>query len=83
MKLTPEQLKKYISDKLICLHLEVKGDGQHFFATIVSSVFEDKKMIYRHRIVYEALGDRMKKEIHAFSMKTLTPKEWKDIISGA
>ncbi|AME23114.1 MULTISPECIES: BolA family protein [Burkholderiaceae] len=74
---TPEQVKDYIAGGLSCQHVEVEGDGQHFFATIVSDAFEGKRPIARHQLVYAALGDRMRAEIHALSMKTLTPAEWK------
>jgi acid stress-induced BolA-like protein IbaG/YrbA len=74
---TPEQVKDYIAGGLACQHLEVEGDGQHFFATIVSDAFQGKRLIARHQMVYAALGDRMRAEIHALSMKTLTPEEWK------
>jgi acid stress-induced BolA-like protein IbaG/YrbA len=74
---TPEQIKAYIAAGLECSHLEVTGDGQHFYATIVSSTFEGKRLIARHQLVYAALGDRMREEIHALSMKTLTPEEFK------
>jgi len=70
-------VKEYIAGGLACQHLEVEGDGQHFFATIVSDAFEGKRLIARHQLVYRALGDRMREEIHALSMKTLTPAEWK------
>jgi acid stress-induced BolA-like protein IbaG/YrbA len=73
---TPEQVKNYIAAALPCEHLEVEGDGQHFFATIVSPNFEGRRLIQRHQLVYAALGDRMREEIHALSMKTLTPAEW-------
>jgi acid stress-induced BolA-like protein IbaG/YrbA len=73
---TPEQVKDYIAGGLACQHVEVEGDGQHFFATIVSDAFEGKRLIARHQLVYAALGDRMRAEIHALSMKTLTPSEW-------
>ena len=73
---TPEQVRDYIAGGLACQHLEVNGDGQHFFATIVSDAFEGKRLIARHQLVYKALGDRMREEIHALSMKTLTPDEW-------
>lgn len=56
--------------------LEVTGDGQHFEALIVSSLFEGKRPVQRHQIVYRALGDRMREEIHALSMRTLTPDEY-------
>lgn len=74
---TPEDIKKYISAGLTCDHLEVTGDGAHFEAVIVSPAFEGKRLIARHQLVYAALGDRMRDEIHALSMKTLTPDEFK------
>lgn len=73
---TPELVKTYIADGLDCTHLEVEGDGQHFTAVIVSPAFEGKRLVQRHQIVYGALGDRMRQEIHALSMKTLTPQEF-------
>ena len=73
---TPEDVKRYIAEGLACEHLEVSGDGHHFEAVIVSAAFEGKRPIARHQLVYAALGDRMKAEIHALSMKTLTPQEW-------
>jgi acid stress-induced BolA-like protein IbaG/YrbA len=74
---TPEDIKQYIASGLACEHLAVEGDGQHFYATIVSDAFDGKRPIQRHQLVYAALGDRMKQEIHALSMKTLTPDEWR------
>lgn len=73
---TPELVKEYIAAGIECTHLEVEGDGQHFTAVIVSPAFEGKRLIQRHQIVYAALGDRMREEIHALSMKTLTPLEF-------
>lgn len=76
MATTPELIHGYISNGLECTHLEVEGDGQHFQAIIVSPAFEGKRLIQRHQLVYAALGDRMREEIHALSMKTLTPSEY-------
>ncbi len=73
---TPELVQNYIAAGLDCTHLEVTGDGQHFNAVIVSRAFAGKRPIQRHQIVYAALGDRMREEIHALSMKTLTPEEF-------
>jgi acid stress-induced BolA-like protein IbaG/YrbA len=73
---TPAQVRDYIAAGLGCEHLEVEGDGQHFFATIVSAQFEGLPRVRRHQRVYAALGERMREEIHALSMKTLTPAEW-------
>ena len=72
---TPEQVRDFISAGLPCEHLEVEGDGRHFFATIVSAAFEGLPRVRRHQRVYAALGDRMREQIHALSMKTLTPTE--------
>jgi acid stress-induced BolA-like protein IbaG/YrbA len=73
---TPELVKDYIAAGLECTHLEVEGDGHHFSAVIVSPAFAGKRPIQRHQLVYAALGDRMRQEIHALSMKTLTPEEF-------
>jgi len=73
---TPELIHSYISTGLECTHLHVEGDGQHFKAVIVSPAFAGKRPIQRHQLVYAALGDRMREEIHALSMKTLTPEEY-------
>ena len=73
---TPEQVKAYIQAGLDCTHIEVEGDGQHFFATIVSPEFQGLRPVQRHQKVYAVLGDRMKAEIHALSFKTLTPEEF-------
>ncbi|GAA0517014.1 BolA family transcriptional regulator [Pigmentiphaga sp. GD03639] len=74
---TPEQVRQYILDGLPCEHVDVQGDGQHFEAVIVSAEFAGKRPIARHQLVYAALGERMREEIHALSMRTLTPQEFK------
>ena len=73
---TPAQVRDYIAAGVACEHLEVEGDGRHFFATIVSREFEGLLRVRRHQRVYAALGDRMREQIHALSMKTLTPAEY-------
>lgn len=73
---TPEYVKSSIAAGLECEHLEVSGDGHHFEALIVSRHFEGKRPVQRHQLVYKALGDRMREEIHALSMRTLTPDEY-------
>jgi acid stress-induced BolA-like protein IbaG/YrbA len=75
MEPTPDEVKRYIAQGLQCDRLEVDGDGRHFQALIVSSAFEGKSRVQRHQLVYAALGDRMRAEVHALSMKTLTPAE--------
>jgi len=73
---TPESVQQGIEAGLACAHVEVLGDGQHFQAVIVSDAFAGKSRIQRHQLVYAALGERMREEIHALSMRTLTPDEW-------
>jgi acid stress-induced BolA-like protein IbaG/YrbA len=73
---TPDDVRSYIAAGLECTHLAVEGDGRHFFATIVSAEFDGKLRVARHQRVYAALGERMREQIHALSMKTLTPAEW-------
>jgi acid stress-induced BolA-like protein IbaG/YrbA len=73
---TPDDIRRFIAQGLACEHIEVDGDGRHFFATIVSAGFEGTSRVARQRQVYQALGDRMREQIHALSMKTLTPAEW-------
>ena len=74
---TPESVKEGIQAGLSCEHVEVIGDGQHFQALIVSDEFAGRNRVQRHQLVYAALGERMREEIHALSMRTLTPQEWK------
>jgi acid stress-induced BolA-like protein IbaG/YrbA len=72
---TPESIQQGIAAGIACERVEVAGDGQHFQALIVSAAFQGKSRIQRHQMVYAALGDRMREEIHALSMRTLTPEE--------
>ena len=73
---TAAEVQSFIAQGLACEHLAVEGDGRHFFATIVAAGFEGRSRVQRHQQVYAALGDRMREQIHALSMKTLTPAEW-------
>ncbi len=73
---TAESVKAGIEAGLACEHLEVAGDGQHFQALVVSRDFAGRSRVQRHQLVYAALGGRMREEIHALSMRTLTPEEW-------
>jgi len=73
---TPESIEQGIRAGLVCERVEVAGDGEHFQALVVSKAFAGKSRVQRHQLVYAALGDRMREEIHALSMKTLTPEEF-------
>jgi acid stress-induced BolA-like protein IbaG/YrbA len=73
--ITPEQIKSWIEAGLPCEQVEVSGDGHHFEAVIVSAAFRNKRRVERHQMVYGVLGERMRADIHALSMRTLTPEE--------
>ena len=74
--ITPDQIRQYIEQGMPCEHVEVSGDGHHFEAVIVSGEFRGKNRVQQHQRVYQALGERMRSEIHALSMQTLTPEQW-------
>jgi acid stress-induced BolA-like protein IbaG/YrbA len=73
---TPESIKQSITAGLPCEHVEVAGDGTHWEALVVSPAFEGLSRIKQHQLVYAAMGDRMREEVHALSMQTLTPAQW-------
>ena len=85
-----KEIKNRLDEKLDLIHFEIKDftgrhlnhklheGGFHLETTIVSDNFADKSLIERHRIVYDAMGELMKHEIHALSMKTLTKAEWEE-----
>ena len=73
---TADSIRQTIEATLPCNRVEVEGDGEHFRALIVCAEFEGLTRVRRHQRVYAALGERMREEIHALSMTTLTPDEW-------
>ena len=76
--MTADQIETMIANGLPCEHLHVEGDGRHWFATVVTPAFEGLRLIQRHQKVYATLGNKMANdEVHALSMKTFTPAEWK------
>ena len=73
----PNEIKAMIESGMSNVLVNVDGDGTHFDALIVSTEFEGKSLIERHKLVYGVLGDAMKERIHALSLKTFTPEQWK------
>ena len=83
-----DKIKRTLESSLNIDHFEIKDftgrhlnheqhdGGFHLEAIIVSSDFNNKSLIDRHKMVYASLGELMKHEIHAFSMKTFTNDEW-------
>ena len=75
--LSPDQLDIVDESHLHAGHPGARSGGGHFNVTIVANAFEGKSLLARHRLVYDALGDAMKTDIHALSIKAHTPKELK------
>lgn len=76
--LDPKQIEQWISAGLPCEHIAVDGDGQHFKAVIVSTEFAGMNRVKRQQRVYQTVLDRLNSgELHALSLQTLTPEEWK------
>jgi len=78
---TPESIYANIAEGMVTDHLSVIGDGAHFEAVVVSAEFAGKTRVQRHQRVFQTLGERMREEIHALSMKTYTPEEWQKQVS--
>ncbi len=74
-----ERIKSLIESGISTFHVEVVGDGTHFKAVVVSPDFENKMVIDRHKLVYEALGGAMDEDIHAISLRTYTPDQWQNM----
>jgi BolA protein len=83
------RIEAALRERLAAIHVEVideshlhaghagaRGGGGHFRGVVVSMQFDGKAPVQRQRLVYEALEGAMGSEIHALSMKTLTPAEW-------
>lgn len=60
------------------MHSVPKGSETHFKVVVVSSAFEGKPLVRRHKLVYEALGDELRTGLHALTITSRTPAEWQD-----
>ena len=76
--MSPKEIKAIIESVIPGSIANVEGDGTHFEAIVVSSEFEGKGLLEQHQIVYKALGESMR-DIHALSLKTYTPDQWKRV----
>lgn len=73
-----EKIKAVVEAAITGAKAEVRdmtGTGDHFEVVVVSTAFEGKKSVERHRMVYAAIGSAVGNEIHALALKTLTPAE--------
>ncbi len=76
--MNPEEIKVIIENAIPGSIVNVEGDGTHFEAIIISSEFQGKGLVEQHQMVYKALGESMS-YIHALSLKTYTPEQWKQV----
>ena len=73
--LAPMNIQVRDDSRLHAGHEGAKSGGGHFAVTVVSPRFQGKSVLQRHQMIYQALGDMMKKEIHALSIQALAPDE--------
>lgn len=71
----PQKIEVRDDSRLHAGHEGAKSGGGHFAVTIVAPTFRGKNPVQRHQMIYQALGDMMKKEIHALSIQAFTPDE--------
>jgi len=77
-----KEIKVMIENAMPESIVKVEGDGMHFQAIVVTSEFEGKGLLEQHQMVYKAIGEAMKDLIHALSLKTYTPEQWKQVTGG-
>ena len=75
---TPQSIQHDIEQGMPHEYISVTGDGTHFEAIVVSGEFAGMNRVQRHQRVYRTLGDRMRAEIHALSIRAFTPTEWQE-----
>ena len=73
MPMTVEQIEQFIKEAIPDATVEIedlKGDGDHYSATVISKTFEGKTRVEQHKMVYDALKGGMGSELHALMLKT-------------
>lgn len=78
----PNEIGKLIEVAFDGATVKVVGDGTHFEALVIASEFEGKRRLARHQLVYKSLGELVGNEIHALSIRALTPDEWQAQAGG-
>ena len=77
LAIKPELLEVLDNSAAHAGHAGAQSGGGHYHLTIVAEAFEGKSLVQRHQLIYQALGDMMKTEIHALGINALTPSEQK------
>ncbi|XP_056156489.1 bolA-like protein 2 [Lampris incognitus] len=83
MAVTAQHIREKLTEELEASHVDVEDTSPNrcaasFKVLVVSSQFEGKPLLQRHRMVNSCLAEELK-EIHAFEMKTLTPEQWEKL----
>jgi stress-induced morphogen len=79
--MSPNQIEQLIQRALPGSEVVVQdmtGTQDHFQALVISPAFMGKSMVEQHQMVYQALGENMKQAIHALTLQTYTPEQWKN-----
>lgn len=74
--LKPEQIEIIDNSAAHAGHIGAQSGGGHYHVTIVSEAFEGKTLVQRHQLIYKALGDMMKQQIHALGINAMSPSEY-------
>ncbi len=78
--MTEQDIKELIERGLEEAHVfvtDLRGTGDHFEAVVIAPQFKGKSRLEQHRLVYDACGDHITREIHALQLQTHSPDEWK------
>jgi stress-induced morphogen len=67
-------IKESLPDAQVSIE-DLRGDGDHYEARVVSAAFRGKNRVQQHQMVYQALGGRMGRELHALALQTSAPKD--------
>ncbi len=74
MPMTADQIKNFIEEALPDSRVKIedlKGDGDHYSATVISKSFVGKTRVEQHKMVYDSLKGKMGNELHALKLKTI------------
>jgi acid stress-induced BolA-like protein IbaG/YrbA len=74
----PDEIGRLIEAAFDNATVKVVGDGAHFEALVIATEFEGLRTLARHQLIYKSLGELVGNEIHALSIKAMTPGEWQE-----
>jgi acid stress-induced BolA-like protein IbaG/YrbA len=74
--MTADQMKQRLETQIAGSTAYIETDGEHFEAVVVAELFRDLNRVKQHKLVYAALEQEMKGEVHALALRTLTPEAW-------